>query len=256
MQYDAMAKFFRAIVQLRNHFDSQLNVLESILNRNGVAKHARILDAACGTGDVAIRLFDKGYREVYAIDGSQEMLNQVGKRVQSCIHTEHCLWENISEFFKRQGQFDLIYILGHSLPHAAIEDIRIILKSIFNGLNDQGIFVFDMRLWTQDRDNRLIQSNREEGIYRFLGTIGINNCTYWVEDKVSYQDSCQVVSYRVRKVRSTGVGYDLELCWDLRYSTFHHSKIQNWLSAAGFNKSKTEVQQYSEWSYLIFVCNK
>lgn len=256
MQYGTMAKFFRTILQQRNHFCSQVAVLESILNKNTVIKQARILDAACGTGDVASKLFRKGYQNIYAIDGSKKMLEQREKHAQSYIHAEHCLWENVGGFFKRHGQFDIIYILGHSLPHATVEDMPIILENIFRGLSNQGIFIFDMRLWEKDQSDRLIQPNRPEGFYRYLGTVSVNNCSYLIEDSVSYSHSSQIVDYKARKIQGNAVVGDSEISWQLRYSIFHHSEMQTWLSTAGFNKDNIEIQQYAEWPYLVFVCNK
>lgn len=255
-QYKWMANFYREIVGQRGHFEAQFEVLESIFQRNSISKNDKILDAACGTGDVAKKLFYQEYKNIHALDGSKEMLDQFDEYNKFPIPVEHYRWENLDTYFNLNGEFDVIYILGHSLPHASTKTLPDIISNIFRGLRENGIFIFDMRNWQRDINNRLIQPNREERVYRFLGEFCIKSDCYWVEDKVSYINSLQIVNYRCRKINENCLGWESEITFDLKYSVFHHSEVLTWLSDAGFKDLNVEIQQYTNWPYLVFVCRK
>ena len=255
-QYKWMANFYREIVRQRGHFEAQLEVLESIFKRNSISKNAKILDAACGTCDVVKKLFYQGYRNIHALDGSKEMLSQYKKNNKLPISADHCRWENIDTYLNLNGKFDVIYMLGHSLPHAGTKILPGIVSNIFKGLNNNGFFIFDMRNWQRDINNRLVQPNREEGIYRFLGEFYINGDWHWVEDKVSYVNSSQIVSYRCRKANENRMGWKSEVTFDLTYSIFHRSEMLTWLLNVCFKEINIEIQKYLNWPYLLFVCRK
>ena len=106
----------------REHFEAQVLLLDFISNRKGISKNSRILDAACGTGDVVLEHNKKGFNKVSALDGSEVMLEQFPAKSLP-FSVECCNWKSLGKYFDRYGQFDFIYILGNSFPHLEIESI-------------------------------------------------------------------------------------------------------------------------------------
>jgi ubiquinone/menaquinone biosynthesis C-methylase UbiE len=74
--YDRFAVHYRALLQPREHFRWQRELLLKLFRFHGITPSARILDAACGTGDVLADLNQLGFRNLMGIDGSAVMLRK------------------------------------------------------------------------------------------------------------------------------------------------------------------------------------
>ncbi|MBW1800179.1 MAG: class I SAM-dependent methyltransferase, partial [Deltaproteobacteria bacterium] len=73
--YRVLSKIYRRVAEQRQHFEKQHQVLRFLLSMHNLSVSAKILDAACGSGDAAIMLHSDGYRNIHALDGSQYMLS-------------------------------------------------------------------------------------------------------------------------------------------------------------------------------------
>ena len=70
------APIYRALADDRGVFADESDVVQGVIQHTGLKRDARILDVACGTGDVIKRLFDAGYEGVSGLDGSAAMIAQ------------------------------------------------------------------------------------------------------------------------------------------------------------------------------------
>ena len=249
--YTMLSKCYREIMKQRGHFEKQVSLLDFIFKRKKISKNKRILDAACGPGDVVLELYIKGFNQLAALDGSKDMLDQLTVKAPP-FSVEYCDWKFLSRYFDEKGQFDIIYILGHSLPHLKIEIIPETFQMIHEGLNDGGLFIFDIRPWEYTVDGKLKQPHRVPGVYRLLGIVHIDGNEYWIEEKVSYTKNYQKVLYRFTNVDNNAAYIEEEL----RYSIFDHLQAQEWLQMAGYAKNKIETLQHPSWPHLVIVCEK
>ena len=254
VSYATLAPCYRAMAEERDHFTKQLKLLDMFLSRYGKSRTARILDAACGTGDVVTGLHTMGYSQVAGVDASKDMLAQV--QVPQGVEEaplQACRWQELDRYFGSHGSYDVIFILGHSLPHAEKEEIPVIVKNVYNGLNPGGIFIFDIRMWTRVQDGSLVQPGREVGVFKRLGSkFKLGKHWYWVDECCKYEGGRQHITYRFQRINDSELGWELVLS----YTPFELEEAVRWLQDAGFRNIKVEVQQPEEWSYIVVIGEK
>lgn len=118
---------------------------ETIINRMKALLLGKrdIVDLCCGTGDVAIALYKAGFR-VTGIDISEDMLNvateksmQEGARIQFiCADARD---------FAVMKKADAVYSLTDGMNYLlADKDLKSAFKSVYNALNTDGEFIFDV----------------------------------------------------------------------------------------------------------------
>jgi SAM-dependent methyltransferase len=244
------SKCYPDLVREREHFPRQIALLEQLFGRYGISKNSRILDAACGTGDVAMGLFDRGYVGIAGLDGSKDMLDQLRERFGSKIRIDLWDWVEVQKYFDSTEHFDFVYILGNSISHLDRALFPRVLKSIHDGLKPSGKLVLDMRRWDRDSLGQLTQKGREPQQYH----MHIDGVEHLVDERFSYDyvKSCQMVSYEFYKVgdkMSTSKT-------SLTYSLFDQTEICQWLKDAGFAESEVDPIQRSTWSYMVIVSMK
>ncbi|MCY9456984.1 class I SAM-dependent methyltransferase, partial [Bacillus inaquosorum] len=98
--------------ELMSHapYDQWTKWIEASLPEKG-----RILDLACGTGEISIRLAEKGF-EVTGIDLSEEMLSYAQQKVSS-NQPILFLQQDMREIAGFDGQFDAVAICCDSLNY-------------------------------------------------------------------------------------------------------------------------------------------
>jgi len=109
---------------------------------------ARILDLCCGTGQLAKVLADRGYR-VTGLDGSKEMLKFARERAPDVPFIL-----DDARTFKVKEKFDAVISVFDSLNHImTIEELGRVFANVFNCLQDDGWFLFDMNMEEGYRKN-------------------------------------------------------------------------------------------------------
>jgi SAM-dependent methyltransferase len=109
---------------------------------------ARVLDCACGTGQLAVGLALRGF-DVTASDASAAMVErtrELAARHGVALHTAVCTWAELG----RQGwaPFDGVLCVGNSLTHAAGRDARrVALGSMAGVLRPRGLAAVTSRNW-------------------------------------------------------------------------------------------------------------
>src|SRR5689334_4008265 len=77
VSYARFAPCYVPMVRERKHFEKQVAVVKCLLGElgNSRAKPPKVLDAACGTGDVLGMLAEDGNLSLAGADGSHEMIS-------------------------------------------------------------------------------------------------------------------------------------------------------------------------------------
>ncbi|MCY8514171.1 class I SAM-dependent DNA methyltransferase [Bacillus atrophaeus] len=126
--------------ELMSHapYDEWTDWIEASLPQKG-----RVLDLACGTGEISIRLAEKGW-EVTGIDISEEMLSYAQQKAagkQPILF----LQQDMRELEGYNGQFDAVVICCDSLNYLKNKnDVIKTFKSVFRVLKSDGILLFDV----------------------------------------------------------------------------------------------------------------
>lgn len=255
-EYNLAAKFYRSMAAKRGHFARQTKLIIKILNSNDLDQESKILDAACGTGDVLMNLDRAGFTRLYGMDASKAMMRQIEKPLLPGLTLQRARWQDIGLFFRKHGSFQFIYLLGHSLPHLSVKELPSFIEQVHSGLNHGGIFAFDMRKWERGIDGRLRQPGRQPGMWRSLQVLTVNGKVYRLSDSVNYEyhpfddGGIQKVTYKLTEKRNSS----RQLLTELHYHIYDQAKATECLRNIGF-KSITVVDT-TGWPYLILIAKK
>jgi ubiquinone/menaquinone biosynthesis C-methylase UbiE len=76
-----------------------VDLLKFIFEKYKISKKSKILDASCGTLDVAYMVKNLGYADIIGVDGSLDMISAAPDTHLKEIHYEVCRWEEIDKYF-------------------------------------------------------------------------------------------------------------------------------------------------------------
>ena len=99
-------------------------------------KNKTILDLGCGSGGMARYFVEQGAKSVFAIDISQNMINEA--KAQPCDKIEYQIMpmEDINKISKK---FDIVF---SSLAFHYVEDFKKLIHDCYNLLKKNGILIF------------------------------------------------------------------------------------------------------------------
>lgn len=129
--------YYHILYSNRDDSDAQL-FMKNMTQFLQLPKAAHILDLPCGKGRHAVFLNSLGY-QVTGVDLSENSIDYAKKFENKSLHFE------VADMRKPlEGKYDAIFNLFTSFGYFEedAEDLRI-LKNIKNGLNSNGVFVFD-----------------------------------------------------------------------------------------------------------------
>jgi SAM-dependent methyltransferase len=102
---------------------------------------ANVLDFCCGPGLVLQWLTNKGY-QVTGVDRSERMLQYAREKAPDCK-----LILGDVRFFESPPNFHAVFSTGLGFTHTlTLEDLTSIFRNAYKALQNNGIFVFDLRL--------------------------------------------------------------------------------------------------------------
>ena len=138
---------------------------------------ARVLDCACGTGQLAVGLAALGF-DVVASDASpgmvrrtQELADQAGVS----LNTFEAMWDELPDHLDA-STFDIVFCVGNSLGHAEGASGRSsALASMARLLNPGGRLVLTSRTWERIRDggsridvwDKLVRRNGHDAVVMY-----------------------------------------------------------------------------------------
>lgn len=139
-----------------------------------------ILDLACGTCSISIPFARKGIK-VIGVDASEEMLSMASQKAIDESLDISLVNAKMQEFELLDG-VDAVLCSLDSINHlTSIDDVKKTFENVYNSLNDNGIFVFDVNT-----------------IYKHQEILFDNTFVFDEEDYYLVWDNEQVDDYEVR----------------------------------------------------------
>ena len=106
-------------------------------------KHAKLLELACGTGIQSI-LFKQAGFDVTGLDLSEDMLDLARKRAKSAHLSIPFVQGNMLDL-SQAGKYDLVTCYSDSICYMADEvEVGDVFKQVYDCLNEDGVFIFDV----------------------------------------------------------------------------------------------------------------
>lgn len=209
----------------------------------------RLLDLACGTGELSIRLANDGF-EVTGVDLSDDMLTVANSKANSIGVNIQFYQQNMAEL-EGLGEFDVVGIFCDSLNYLQSEnEVKDTFRSVHTHLTNDGLFMFDVH-----------------SIYKMMN-IFMNETFTLNEDEISYIWQCfeGEYPYSVEHDLSFFVLDEQSGKYD-RYDELHVQRtfpIENyktWLVEAGFEiidiiADFEALEPQSESERIFFICKK
>ena len=166
MAYGEFAKIYDELINEDINYDEMVSRIINICEEQNIDFN-NYLDVACGTGNVTIRLATR-FKDIFAVDLSEDMLREAFEKLKANKIKGKVICQDMTELSLNK-KFDLITSVLDSTNYIIDEDgIISYFKSIYEHLNDNGIFIFDINS------------------YYKLSTILGNNIYTYSEDEVFY----------------------------------------------------------------------
>lgn len=123
-------------------YDSWVEYIEDVLSSE-LIKSPKILDLACGTGNITNRLAQKGYK-LTGVDISPDMLTLAQDKAQKLGVKVKYLNQDISDL-KINDKFDSVLCMCDGINYITDKSkLMGVFQNIYSSLEDRGIFIFDI----------------------------------------------------------------------------------------------------------------
>lgn len=162
MSYGVFSEFYDALTA-NVSYDTVSQVLSSLLTRYGKSR-GLLLDLACGTGSVSVRMAQKGY-EVIVVDLSPEMLSEAQNKAYSAGQNILFLCQDMTAL-DLYGTVDAAVCTLDGLCHLPDEEsVFAALRKVSLFMNPGGVFLFDIN-----------------SVYKHRAVLGNNTFVYDTDD--------------------------------------------------------------------------
>ena len=162
MSYGIFSEFYDALTA-NVSYDTVAQVLGSLLTRYGKGR-GLLLDLACGTGSVSVRMAQKGY-EVIGVDLSPEMLSEAQNKAYSAGQNILFLCQDMTAL-DLYGTVDAAVCTLDGLCHLPDEEsLSAALRKVSLFMNPGGVFLFDVN-----------------SVYKHRAVLGNNTFVYDTDD--------------------------------------------------------------------------
>lgn len=123
-------------------YDGWVNYIERIFKRNNY-KPKKILELACGTGNITNRLIKKGY-DVVGVDISSDMLTFAKQKANELGLRSNYLNQDMIDL-EITKSFDCVLCLCDGFNYILdSQDLNLIFYKVYNILQEGGYFIFDI----------------------------------------------------------------------------------------------------------------
>ena len=147
-----------------------VGLINQLLDERGIAQ-AKILDLACGTGTLAVKLANRGHY-VYGIDISPQMIEIAQSKSMGSSNVSFEVQD--MTFFAVEDRFDLATCTFDSINYLLdIDGVKAMFYRLATALHKSGLFVFDSNT---DR----LYVNRHKGTHKreLGGESFVQKCSY------------------------------------------------------------------------------
>lgn len=209
--------FYYDLLTFDINYEFYANSIVQALEKRGI-KEGRILEIACGTGNLTKHLAEKNF-DILAFDNSEEMLNVAYPKLMDFDNVS-IIKQDMFKFPYENFEFDAVISLLDVINYIRKEeDIERLFKKVYSSLKSGGMFIFDL--------------NSENKLKSVLG----NNTYVYEKDNVFYtwENSlkCDEVSFILNFfVEEDGVYHRFEERQVERY--YSNEFIVEMLKNAGF----------------------
>ena len=190
--YNKMAKVYDELINEDINYKDIADFLLKIAKRENV-EFNNYLDLACGTGNVGIHVA-KEFKDNYFVDLSVDMLSEAEVKLRENKVKGKIICQDMCELNLNKS-FDLISCVLDSTNYILNdEDLKDYFKSVYNHLNDNGVFVFDINSYyklSEILGNNIYTYNSEDIFYAweniFEDEIVEMDLTFFVREGTVYE---------------------------------------------------------------------
>lgn len=116
--------------------------VEKHLQQHGIYR-GRILDTACGTGNITIPLSQKGY-ELWGLDISEDMLSVAESKARALKQKVKFVRQDMTQMVLKE-KFDAVLCMCDGVNYITEEEgLSAYFNAVFRTLDKKGIFIFDI----------------------------------------------------------------------------------------------------------------
>jgi len=252
LAYQQFARYYHLLISGRDHAIKQANLLDRFIQN--LSPRSRILDAACGAGDVLEMLATRHEHRLAGSDGSTAMLTYALQRQQlQGVPLSQCYFNGLTKLSSHQGMFDLIYFLGNAIAHSTNKkELLECLCQTWSALAPHGKVIFDFRDWVYSGElDQLIEPHRAIGQER---QVPLGQSTQQDGERIEmneicfYKDGRQFIEYRVN-VQNSNEPQKTE-AFTFSYLPFTKSEALEMLVKAGFQRCSI-LEPQAEYKYVV-----
>lgn len=164
--YNKMAKVYDELINEDINYKDIADFLLEIAKKENI-KFDNYLDLACGTGSVGVYV-GKNFKQNYFVDLSVDMLSEAEIKLRENRVKGKIICQDMCEL-NLNKKFDLISCVLDSTNYILDdEDLKDYFKSVYNHLEEDGIFVFDINSYYKISEvlgNNIYTYNSEEIFY-------------------------------------------------------------------------------------------
>ncbi len=139
-EYSALAIVYD-MLRAHEDIDQWASYIYQLMEDHGIRPPAKVADVACGTGDMALYMYNKGF-DVVGIDRSEEMLEEayqksMGKRI-------HWVNQDMMDM-KLHDPMDCILCVNDGVNYLLTdEELEQGLRKLYDSLKSGGLLLFDI----------------------------------------------------------------------------------------------------------------
>lgn len=186
--YKMMAKVYDELIYEDVDYKAIGDYILNLCRENNTS-YDDYLDLACGTGNVAVNIC-KNFKNNFLVDLSNDMLIEADKKLRQNKIKGKIICQDMTELGLNR-KFDLITCVLDSTNYVLEDDdLRSYFEGVYNHLNDDGLFVFDINSYyklSEVLGNNIFTYNSEEVFYVweniFEDEIVEMNLTFFVKDQ-------------------------------------------------------------------------
>ncbi len=142
-QYSVLAPFYDKFNESSFDYDRYADMFEHLLGQNGVQKGALLLDLACGTGKMTIRMLERGF-DTIGVDLSPEMLGVCRDACAERGYSPLLLCQDMCSldlYGTVEGAICALDSVNYLTEDGELEHF---FKNLKNFISPGGIFLFDV----------------------------------------------------------------------------------------------------------------
>lgn len=190
--YSKLSSIYDELIYEDINYNDFYNKIMEICKEHDI-KFNNYLDLACGTGNLS-KIVCKHFKNTYLVDLSEEMLMIASDKLRKQKNNVKVICQDMSELILN-NRFDLITCCLDSTNYLIEDDdIKNYFLSVYNHLNDDGIFIFDINSYyklSEVLGNNIFTYNSEDVFYTweniFEDDILEMNLTFFIKEGESYE---------------------------------------------------------------------